>query len=203
MRDNAFFTALRFYARVLAGVLAATGFLSIIGLNAGWLAPPEPSQPANQNETLTVDSDNPIVAIGPKTLRSQMIPVDSRLTYDLSAEMRSIAPPGMKQAAARTYLGLLTYDKNQKEIRGEPGRYRHIGAHNYYLYNLPNWRRFTGFISGEGDETHNQFTRGTRYVRIVALLNYPTRGAHTESGPMTTEIRNLRFAPRVQMNLKN
>lgn len=201
MRDTAFFSAIRFYVQVLAGVLAVIGFFSIIGLYAGWLVQTEPSRATSPSDTLAIDSDEPVLALGRTLLMSQMIPVDPGLTYDLSAEVRSSAPTEMKRAAAITYLGVATYDRNGTELRSGPGSYRYAGAEKYLLYGNPEWRTLAGSITGEGDETHNQFRPGTRFVRIVALLNYEAAGTQTESGMMSSEIRNVQFEPRVHMKL--
>ncbi len=203
MRDTGFFIAIRLYARVLAGVLAGIGFFSIIGLYAGWLAlsEPRPAQPVEQGDDLAIETDKPFRAAGPVTVKSQIVPVDPRLTYEISAEVRSIAPQGMQHAAAITYLGVITYDQDGKEIRGGPGNYRYAGASKYPLYSRPGWSVLSGSIAGQGNETHHQFRPGTRFVRVVALLNYENTGTLVESGLMTTEIRNVRFSPRAEMKL--
>ncbi len=202
MKSSAFFTALSFYARVLAGVLAAIGIVSIIALQTGWLTLfSEADDRAPQSDALALNAEEPAVAAnGNKVVMSQMIPVDSSLTYDISAEVRSIAPANVKNGLARTYLGVATFDKDRKEIRGGPGTYRYAGAFNFRLYSDAGWRALSGSITGEGDEAHTQFRPGTRYVRIVALLNYVSGDEKAETAGMTTEIRNVRFAPRLNMN---
>lgn len=203
MRDTGFFIAARFYASVLACVLAIFGVFSIFGWHFGWLAPSKPAPPkiAVQSDTLPIETEKPLLAAGPKTLTSQLIPVDPSLTYDLSAEVRSIAPPGIKRAAVLTFLGVITYDQNGKEIRGGPGTYRYAGALDYNLYSGTAWREVSGPITGEGNETHHQFRPGTRFVRVVALLNYRAIGTSVEREMMTSEIRNVRFSARAEMSL--
>jgi hypothetical protein len=200
MKSSAFFTALSFYARVLTGVLAAIGIVSIIALQTGWLTLfSEADGRALQSDSLALNSEVPaVVAKGPKVLMSEMIPVDPTLTYDLSAEVRNIAGVDVKMRAARTYLGVVTFNQNRKEIRGGPGTYRYAGALDFQLYSDAGWRALSGSITGEGDEAHTQFRPGTRYVRIVALLNYVSAGQQAED--IATEIRNVRFAPRLNMN---
>jgi len=202
MKSSAFFTALSFYARVLTGVLAAIGIVSIIALQTGWLTLfSEADDRAPQSDALALNAEEPAVAAsGNKVVMSQMIPVDSSLTYDISAEVRSIAPANVKNGLARTYLGVATFDKDRKEIRGGPGTYRYAGASNFRLYSDAGWRVLSGSITGEGDEAHTQFRPGTRYVRIVALLNYVSGDQQAETEDMTTEIRNVRFTPRLNMN---
>ncbi len=202
MKNSAFFTALSFYARVLTGVLAAIGIVSIIALQTGRLTLfSEADDRAPQSDALALNAEEPAVAAnGNKVVMSQMIPVDSSLTYDISAEVRSIAPTNVKNGLARTYLGVATFDKDRKEIRGGPGTYRYAGAINFRLYSDAGWRVLSGSITGEGDEAHTQFRPGTRYVRIVALLNYVSGDPQAETEDMTTEIRNVRFTPRLNMN---
>jgi hypothetical protein len=49
------------------------------------------------------------------------------------------------------------------------------------------WVTFSGVFEGVGNETHNQFRAGTKYVAPIFILN-------AQDGPATrTEIRNLRF----------
>lgn len=204
MKNSAFLTAFRFYARILTGVLAAAGFVSLIALQTGWLALSKADDHLSRGDELNVNAEEPALAAeGFRILMSQMIPVDPSLTYDLSAEVRSIGPADVKNAVARTYLGVATFDAGGKEIRGGPGTYRYAGAINFQLYSAAGWMKLSGSATGEGDETHDQFRPGTKYVRIVALLNYRNANAPTESDRMTTEIRNVRFAPRVKMNLNN
>ncbi len=203
MIDTGFLTAVRFYARILASVLAVIGFLSVIGWYAGWVIVPKPEPPRAvvPTETLIVETDKPVKAVGSKAMTSQLVPVDPSLTYELSAEVRSVAPPGSGPVAANTYLGVITYDLNGKEIRGGPGTYRYAAASKYPLYSTPSWRTLSGSIAGEGNESHNQFRPGTRFIRVIALLNYGDHGNLVESGMITTEIRNVQFAPRLKANL--
>ena len=202
MKRSAFFTALSFYARVLTGVLAAIGIVSIISLQTGWLTLfSEADGRALQSDALPLNvRESTVAANGKKVVMSQIIPVDSSLTYDISAEVRSIAPANVKNGVALTYLGVATFDKDKKETRGGPGTYRYAGASNFRLYSDAGWRVLSGSITGEGDEAHTQFRPGTRYVRIVALLNYVSGDEKAETAGMTTEIRNVRFAPRLNMN---
>lgn len=199
--DPAFLAALRFYLLTLTLVMSAVGFLSIIGLSTGWISPTTPYATPDQRGVLPIGSGSSILADGPTALMSQMIPVDPGLTYDLSAEVRSIAPQRTSDAWAITYLGVITYDQSGKELKGGPGQYRYGGALKYYLYSTSKWRRVKGFLSGEGDETHNQFRPGTRYIRVVALLNYKTGDGESSSASMSTEIRNVFFGPRIIMTL--
>lgn len=200
MKNSAFVTALCFYARVLAGVLAAVGIGSIIALQTGWL-----SFSGAENRTPQIDTQAPdeglppVVATGSTIVMSQMIPVNSSQTYDISAEVRNVAPAELKDRAANTYLGVATFDAEGKEIRGGPGTYRYAGALNYQLYSDAGWRTLSGSITGEGNETHMQFRPGTKHVRIVLLLNYITAAQQNKNGDTVTELRNVRFAPRLNM----
>lgn len=202
MKNSAFLTAFGFYARVLACVLTAVGIASIIALHTGWLSFSKPHERTAQSAAMPLNlEETAVTANGNKVLMSQMIPVDSSLTYDISAEVRSIAPANMKNGLARTYLGVATFDKDRKELRSSPGTYRYAGAINFQLYSDAGWRVLSGSITGEGDEAHTQFRPGTKYVRIVALLNYLYGDPQAETKNMTTEIRNVRFLPRLNMNL--
>lgn len=196
MTRTPFLAASLFYLRILLGLLAVAGAASLAGMQAGWIVSADSvrAQPP-EDDGGEEDIAGDLSATGPATIWSQLIPVDTSLVYDLSAEFRAFALEGDPLDPARIYLGVATYDKNLNELRSRPGTYRYGGAFNYHLSQVQEWVTLAGSMTGEGDDNHNQFRPGTRFVRIVALLNY--RGEATRS-----EIRNVQFVPRLVMENK-
>lgn len=197
MQNTASLIALRFYGRILLSVLAAMGIASLAAMQAGWLvtASAETDPPASNQLALDSSQMPPLSASGSATLTSAEIPVDPSLTYELSADVRSFAPDGEEVSGATTYLGVMTYDEKKERLTAKPGPNRYAAANNYYLVPARGWATLSGSIGGEGNENHNQFPPGTRFVRVVALLNH-------KSETMKSEIRNIRFAPRVELKQK-
>lgn len=196
MQNAAFLLALKFYGRILLSVLAVTGIACLIAMQAGWLTTRTnaESDPAAEKQ-LATDSTAVMSGSGPTIVTSGMIPVDPSLTYDLSGEIRSFAANGDEAAGAVTYLGVIGYDEKKERLTSKPGPNRYAAANNYYLVPARGWATVSGVISGQGNENHNQFHPGTRFVRVVALLNY-------RNETMKSEIRNVRFAPRVEMKTR-
>ena len=160
---------LQLYARILFALFALAGVVSLIGLQAGWLAPGGIERSPQDQED---DSGLETAVEGPFRIWSQLIPIDPGLTYELSAEVRVFSPNDDIMAGTRTYLGVETLDADLKPLRSGPGSYRYGAAANRIIQPVSGWVTLSGLMTGEGDDRHSQFRPGTRYVRVVLLLNY-------------------------------
>lgn len=192
MSESAFLVYVRFYLKILLGLLAAAGFLCLVGLQAGWIIPANGvaiKAALSEEEGKEVDADF-LSFTGPGSVWSQPILVDTSLVYEISAEVRTFSLDEDPYREARTYLGVATFDENMEPIRSGPGTHRYAGAANRIVQMPHGWLALGGSITGEGDERHDQFRPGTRFVRVVALLNYRSEGVRSE-------IRNIRFTPRL------
>lgn len=185
-------TSIRLYAGILTVVLALAGVAALAGLQAGWLVPAGTGSVGGLDDGGEDDAGVAAPLAGPQTLWSRVIPVDPDLTYELSADVRAFSPDGDAMAGTSIYLGVETFDANMRPLRSGPGTYRYGGASNRVLQPVSGWVTLSGVMVGEGDERHDQFRPGTRYVRVVALLNFRTPG-------MRTAIRNVRFGPRISL----
>lgn len=191
--------ALRFFGRVLYAVLAAIGLLAVVSLQFGWIRGPVKEHFGGARD-VAIASDKSFFSAGsPATFTSQFVPVDTNLTYNLSAQIRTLAPAGSERASARTYIGVICYDQEKQPIMQGIGAHRYATAKNRYIYSSIGWVNLTGELSGEGDMTPNQFAIGTKFVRLVLILNYkhdPT----SDSAATSTEVKNVTFVPRVNLN---
>lgn len=189
--------ALHLYVRILVVLLALAGVAALAGLQAGWLVPAAsdlsrgPDDRDGENIADNSGLDNAVT--GPTKVQSQLIPVDTSLTYQISAEVRAFSPEDDLMAGTRIHFGVETYDAEMRLLRsGLGGTHRYSGTLNRVLQPVSGWVTLSGVMAGEGDERHDQFRPGTRYVRVVALLNFRTPG-------MRTAIRNVRFGPRISL----
>lgn len=193
VKDPAFPVFIRFYLTILICLFAAAGLVGLAGLQAGWIvAANGTSTEIALPDDVGDDDAGALSFTQPVTVWSQIFPVDTSITYDMSAEVRSSALDGDPYRGARTYLGVETLDENMRPLRSGPGTYRYAGALNRTIQTHQGWITFEGSITGEGDERHDQFRPGTRFVRVVVLLNYQSEG-------MRSEVRNVRFGPRLVM----
>ncbi|MET3660172.1 hypothetical protein [Aquamicrobium ahrensii] len=196
MQNAASLLALRFYGRVLLSVLATIGIACLIAMQIGWLTTATSAESvSNEEKQLATNGVELLSASGATMFTSALIPVDPSLSYELSGEIRSFAPNGDEISGAVTYLGVIDYNEKKERLTSKPGPNRYAAASNFYLASARGWATLSGVIGGEGNENHNQFHPGTRFVRVVALLNY-------KDETMKSEIRNVRFAPRLEMKTR-
>jgi hypothetical protein len=70
------------------------------------------------------------------------------------------------------YFGYIAYDENFAAIGTAPcGSYCYFAASGYNIPNDGNWHKFSSTSSGEGVSFPN-FPVGTKYVRVLMLMNY-------------------------------
>lgn len=139
-----------------------------------------------------VDEGANVLSISDQTIMelSQSIEIDLTKAYRLSFDLR-VLPLGYKlpftASIGRSLSGLATYDAEGTLQTTPPGAHRYGVAVNADLPADGTWVTFSGVFEGVGNETHNQFRAGTKYVAPIFILN-------AQDGPATrTEIRNLRF----------
>lgn len=131
-----------------------------------------------QDYVLEVTGPSPIYA-------ANAIAIDPAKTYRLTAKIRVLSDDPAMQGAS-TYVGVATYDSNGVLQTSAPGAHRYAATANRIIKSSDGWVEVQGEITGEGNETHNQFRPGTKSVRPMALLNYKSPGA-------VSQISYLRF----------
>lgn len=186
MRDGPFGKTARFYGRIFLLMFAVAGFICLAAMQAGLLV-------VAKHDEAGVQDEKPITAHGPTTVRSQPIPIDPNLKYDISAEFRAVDAQPNSKTFTRIYLGVETFDENMEPLRSGPGTHRYGGAVNVRLGAFSHWVKLEGTMTGEGDERYDQFRPGTRFVRVIALLNYESEGR-------AVEMRNVRFTPQLSLD---
>lgn len=100
--------ALHLYVRILVVLLALAGVAALAGLQAGWLVPAAsdlsrgPDDRDGENIADNSGLDNAVT--GPTKVQSQLIPVDTSLTYQISAEVRAFSPEDDLMAGTRIHF---------------------------------------------------------------------------------------------------
>jgi hypothetical protein len=95
-----------------------------------------------------------------------LIPVDTKRVYRLSAKIKQHTIVG----SINSYLGVRTFDANGVELSGGAGTYRYCGKQGGTTPSV--WTEFSGIITGEGSDSHNQFRAGTCFVMLMCIGNY-------------------------------
>lgn len=96
------------------------------------------------------------------------IPVDVNRTYKLRFRVRVTTNDA--SGTNNMYAGVVTLDKNFKNLTGGAGTHRYFAASNVPLKTTDGWRTFEGTITGTGDSA-NQFRTNTAYVRPMFIVN--------------------------------
>ena len=177
---------MRYYARIAVWILAALGVYLLLGLQFKWFG-----EVWLVSDRYVLDA-NPVEIKGPKAIFSnERIAVDPTKTYRLSAELRALPKSDGTLNVSTIYFGVQTFDANGRELKSGPGSYRYAGAFDMSLTSDEGWVKIAGLIAGEGDANHKEFRPGTRFVRLVLLLNYQG------SKDMTVMVRNVEFSQQV------
>lgn len=113
------------------------------------------------------------------------IAVDPAKNYRLTAKIRVLKDDPQLQGATIS-VGVATFDDQGKLQTSAPGAHRYAAIINRVLKSSEGWIEAEGFITGEGNENHNQFRPGTKSVKPMALINYRSPGA-------VSQISYLRF----------
>ncbi len=117
--------------------------------------------------------------------RSDFIPVDTTKTYKVTVKIRTLKDDPKAQGATM-YVGVATFDADQKLQKTPPGLNRYAAMLARVLKSSDGWVEADGLITGEGNTSFNQFRPGTRFVKPVALINY-------ENPDAISQISYLRF----------
>jgi hypothetical protein len=168
-------------------VLAAIGVFAATGAYLGWFEPrtPPEKQLSFVGETLEIS--------GSKQLFSTLIPIDPSHQYELSAEIRVLPDKMRREQKSRFYVGVRTFDAAGRELKSGPGTYRYAAAKGKNLSSSDGWSRVSGIITGEGDESHNQFRPGTKKASVVILAN------RNADRTVLAEIRNVELTQLIKM----
>lgn len=102
---------------------------------------------------------------------SKYIKVDTTRKYKMRITVRQVKAP-TDGKSSYFYAGFATFDYQKNQISGGPGVHRYFAASSVKLEVGDGWQTFEGFITGEGDESHHQFRKGTAYVKPLFLINY-------------------------------
>jgi hypothetical protein len=175
------------YLRVAICVLAVIGLFALVGVRMGWFEPEMPSVKQ------VLFNDAPQQFIGYKPFFSRRILVDTGREYRVRVAVRVLPKPDGSPQTSRVYLGVETFDENGKPLTSGPGPHRFAGASNLRVSSDDGWTNISGIITNEGDESHNQFRPGTKFVRVVLMVNYKA----DES--VISEVRDLRFSELIPL----
>ena len=92
----------------------------------------------------------------------EMLPINPALAYRLRGRM-------FAGGAQRQYMGFVPYDQNKQRVTTGGYEYRLL---NYHQLPVNTWTDVeSAVITGEGGGS-TQFPTGTRYIALVALMNY-------------------------------
>jgi hypothetical protein len=101
---------------------------------------------------------------------SNAIPVDTSRVYRVRFRVKKTRD--VDTGGTNIYAGVATYDKNGVLQSTAPGNHRYCAASGKPLKVADGWQVFEGYITGEGNVTHNQFRPGTAYVKPMFVVDY-------------------------------
>jgi hypothetical protein len=101
---------------------------------------------------------------------SNAIPVDTSRVYRVRFRVKKTRD--VDTGGTNVYAGVATYDKNGVLQSTAPGNHRYCAANGKPLKVADGWQVFEGYITGEGNVTHNQFRPGTAYVKPMFVVDY-------------------------------
>lgn len=128
-----------------------------------------------------VDGENTLRVEGRAVLITRRrLEVDPSRSYVMSLDIKVSGG-----RFAQTEAGFVTFDEKGLVQSDPPGAHRYGVAANMKIERSGEWKHLSGSFRGAGNDNHNQFRVGTKYVSPVLILNY--------QGDTLTEIRRLRI----------
>lgn len=101
---------------------------------------------------------------------SNAIPVDTSRVYRVRFRVKKTRD--VDKGGTNVYAGVATYDKNGNLQTTAPGAHRYCAVAGKPLKVADGWQLFEGYITGEGNVSHNQFRPGTAYVKPMFVVDY-------------------------------
>ncbi|AGR47009.1 tail fiber protein [Bacillus phage Shanette] len=98
------------------------------------------------------------------------IPVDTSRVYRVRFRIKKTKD--VTGGGTNVYAGVATYDKNGNLQTTSPGNHRYCAVAGKPLKVADGWQLYEGYITGEGNATHNQFRPGTAYVKPMFVVDY-------------------------------
>lgn len=98
------------------------------------------------------------------------IPVDTSRVYRVRFRVKKTRD--VDKGGTNVYAGVATYDKEGKLQTTAPGMHRYCAVAGKPLKVADGWQVFEGYITGEGNASHNQFRPGTAYVKPMFVVDY-------------------------------
>jgi len=98
------------------------------------------------------------------------IPVDTSRVYRVRFRIKKTKD--VTSGGTNIYAGVATYDKNGNLQTTAPGNHRYCAVAGKPLKVADGWQLYEGYITGEGNATHNQFRPGTAYVKPMFVVDY-------------------------------
>ncbi len=159
------------------------------GTSIGWTGSISVESTDTYAGNYAVSSASPNTTI----LSNDYIPVDP--TYDVLELEGYIKKVAAGTTPGVTYFGYATYDSTKTLISSCGGTYCYYAASAYSLPFDGNWHKFAATTTGTG--AFPKFPTGTRYVRVVALLNYKTPAPFSDDTTAVDHItvKRLHNAP--------
>lgn len=100
-------------------------------------------------------------------------PVTPEKIYRLSVKMRIL--PGESGAdSVATYVGFVNFS-DENEIQTAPPNPTHFGVVDQTIDSKAGWQVYDGIFSGVDNYDRNQFHPDTKFVKIVAYINFRTK----------------------------
>lgn len=99
------------------------------------------------------------------------IPVNTSRVYQVTFRVKQ-KTNATDQNKSRVYAGVATLDNKLQPITTGIGTHRYCATGGTKITEADGWQTFTGLITGEGDDSHNVFRPGTKYVRPMFIVNY-------------------------------
>jgi hypothetical protein len=96
-------------------------------------------------------------------------PVDTSRRYRIRFRARQTVNP--TSGGAMIHAGVATYDADGVLQTTEPGSHRYCAVTGVTLTVADGWNEYSGIITGEGNDSHNKFRTGTRYVKPMFIVN--------------------------------
>lgn len=103
---------------------------------------------------------------------TKYIKVDTSRKYKMRVTVRQVKDPTNGDNKNRFYAGFATFDYQKNLQTVSPGDHRYFAAEGRPLNADDGWQTFEGVITGEGNNSHNQFRQGTVYVKPMFIVNY-------------------------------
>jgi hypothetical protein len=101
------------------------------------------------------------------------IPIQTNRSYKVRFRVKSIGTTN-----SRVYAGVATFDKDGALQETAPGTHRYCATDGVNVPSDGNWKVYEGIITGEGNDSHNQFRVGSVFAAPMFIVNYQQGGSY-------------------------